>query len=607
MDKSKLKTLLKNNDPSLFSEIKKFSLQSPTFTELSFLSTLRKKNKNQDEGKPLKIALLGSPTLYPLSDFLEHYLTINQYSPKFFIGEFDNYIQEILNPASEYHQFEADITVVIPTPDRLLTQLQTTMSFDDLFHQVNRDVNEHLSLLDNIKTGQVITTNFMPLSHRSFGPLRSTLPFDPATYIKTFNTTLGQQLHSQYKICDLEYLACEYGTTRAYDPNFYFETKNIFAPDFLPQVASELALVIDHFKSAMKKVLICDLDHTLWGGIIGDDGIEGIELGGSTKGQAFVKLQKTIKDLKKRGVILCLCSKNEESIAMEAIENHPEMVLRKDDFVAWKINWNPKSENIKELSEELNLGLDSFVFIDDNPAEIEIVNQYVPAVATITMDGDPSEFASRVANSRYFEPRTLTAEDSKKTGQYQQEYQRKSLQKTSMNMDEYLKSLEMTGNINDFQKIDVPRISQLINKSNQFNFTTIRRSEAEVIELINNESFSPFTIRLQDKFGDYGLISVIILEDLPAEDAMAVNTWIMSCRVLKREVEHLALNKMVEIAKARGRSKIKGLYYPTKKNIIVKDLYPELGFEMISSDDSETIFSLNIEQYNELKTSIELK
>ena len=480
------------------------------------------------------------------------------------------------------------------------------MSFEDLLNRVKDDVSEHLSILENIKSGQVITTNFMPKADRSYGPLRSTLPFDPSTYLKTFNLTLGQMIPSKYKICDLEYLAGEYGTGKAYDANFYLETKNIFAPDFLPYVAKETAEVVSHFKTPMKKVLICDLDHTLWGGIIGDDGIEGIELGGSTIGQAFVKLQKTIKALKDRGVILCLCSKNEESIAMEAIENHPEMVLRKDDFVAWKINWNPKSENIKQLSEELNLGLDSFVFIDDNPAEIEIVNQYVPSVATITMDGDPCEFAERIANSYYFEPRTLTAEDSKKTGQYQQEYQRKSLQNSSMNMDEYLKSLEMTGSIQAFQKIDVPRISQLINKSNQFNFTTIRRSEAEVTELMESDKFSPFTIRLQDKFGDYGLISVVICKDLPEEDAIAIDTWIMSCRVLKREVEHLALNKMVEIAQSMGRSKVRGLYYPTKKNIIVKNLYPELGFETIKSNEDETIFEMNITDFKKLKTSISL-
>jgi FkbH-like protein len=371
------------------------------------------------------------------------------------------------------------------------------------------------------------------------------------------------------------------------------------------EFAREAAHLIASLKRAPKKVLVLDLDNTLWGGVVADDGLEGIELGDtSPRGEAFKAFQKYIASLKQRGVLLAVCSKNDLTKAAEPFEKHPEMVLRMEDIVSFKANWEPKSENIRRMAAELNLGLDSFVFVDDNPAEIEIVRQFAPEVTTILLGPDPSEYVARLQDCRLFEPRSITAEDVERTSQYRSEAQRKALEASVTDMDAYLESLAMEAVISEFTPVDVPRLSQLINKSNQFNLTTHRRSEADVLAVMNHPHSIGFSVRLKDRFGDHGLISIIIGER--AGDIMKIDTWLMSCRVLKRQVEEEALNELARLAKRKGCVRLDGVYLPTAKNEMVRDFYLRMGFALTRENEQSREFELKLDAFQPVPTKIKI-
>jgi FkbH-like protein len=363
--------------------------------------------------------------------------------------------------------------------------------------------------------------------------------------------------------------------------------------------------LIGSLRRPPKKVLVLDLDNTLWGGVVADDGLEGISLGDtSPQGEAFKAFQKYIRSLKQRGVLLAVCSKNDHDRAVEVFEKHPEMVLRLADIVSFKANWEPKSENIRHMAAELNLGLDSFVFVDDNPAEIEIVRRFAPEVATLLLGPDPSEYVAQLQDCRFFEPRNITAEDAARTSQYRSETQRQQLQASVTDMDAYLESLQMEATISEFTPVDVPRLAQLINKSNQFNLTTRRRTEADLHALLHDPGHVGFSVRLKDRFGDHGLISIVI--GRKKDGVLEVDTWLMSCRVLKRQVEETALNELVRLAEKNSANQLAGVYLPTPKNEMVRDFYSRMGFTLSSENETRREFTLKLENFQPVSTKIKL-
>jgi FkbH-like protein len=335
--------------------------------------------------------------------------------------------------------------------------------------------------------------------------------------------------------------------------------------------------------------------------------VEGIEVGStSPRGEAFRAFQQYLVSLTQRGVLLAVCSKNDHSKAVEPFERHPEMVLRMKDFASFKANWQPKSDNIRQIAQDLNLGLDSFVFIDDNAAEIEIVRQFVPAVECIHLGSDPSEYVACVQDSRFFEPIRITREDLERAALYRQEAGRRELLASTTDMAAYLESLQMEAAISEFRLVDVPRIAQLINKSNQFNLTTRRRTENQVQAVIGDDAQFGFTVRLADRFGDHGLISVAILQVTSEE--IEIDTWLMSCRVLARQVEEEVLNQIVHFARFRGIPRIRGVYLPTAKNEMVRNLYASLGFSPLSGGETgQFVLDLNTYEPRSTKISINQK
>jgi len=614
MDPAPLKNLLLQNNPEFWAQLKLLTRAARDFEELFLLSSLRKKAhaRNLQPPKParekLRLAILGGYSLYPLHELIEHLCEVEGLPVELWQGDYDNYISEIMDDDSELYTFAPQVVFMLPaerrcvytgklTDPRELPQAEAQRMVDSVL-ELARKVNEKTR-------AEIIATNFMLPPHHDLGAFRVRTLASDWSFRKWVNLELGLAAPSYLHVCDWEFLANRIGGLAARDERSWFESKQPCSPALLVELAREVAQLIISFKRAPKKVLVLDLDNTLWGGVVADDGLEGIDLGDtSPRGEAFKAFQKYIVSLKQRGVLLAVCSKNDHAKAAEPFEKHPDMVLKMEDIVSFKANWEPKSENIRAMAPELNLGLDSFVFVDDNPAEIEIVRQFVPEVTTIQLGPDPSEYVAQLADSRLFEPRGITSEDAERTSQYRSDSQRKALEASVTDMASYLESLQMEAVISEFTPVDVPRLSQLINKSNQFNLTTHRRSEAEVIAVMNDPEYVGYSMRLKDRFGDHGLISIVIGKK--TGETMLVDTWLMSCRVLKRQVEEEVLNELARLAKARGCARLEGIYLPTPKNEMVRDFYGRMGFTLTTENEMKREFELRLEAYQPIPTKIKI-
>jgi FkbH-like protein len=367
-----------------------------------------------------------------------------------------------------------------------------------------------------------------------------------------------------------------------------------------------VARIIGAQRGQSKKCLVLDLDNTLWGGVIGDDGIEGIILGnGSAVGEAHIALQRYVKLLNERGVILAICSKNDLAIAEAAFQNHPEMILRRSDIAAFVANWNDKAENLKAIAEQLNIGLDSLVFVDDNPAERARVRNSLPMVGVPELPSDPALYVRCLADGGYFEAVAFTADDRQRAEQYAKNAQRESLRHAVQGMDEYLRALDMSIAFGDITPLELGRVAQLINKTNQFNPTTKRCTVEELTEIASMPDNIALRFRLVDRFGDNGLVSAMILRPAP-DDAgvLDIYLWVMSCRVFGRPVEFETMNIAVEAARRRGVRAIRAEYVPSKKNGVVADLYKSLGFSRVSTEGTSQ-WTINVAEYVARQTFLE--
>ena len=612
MDMQSLKKHLDLASPAFEAELTAKTREAREFAEVLQLCTLRKRalmtGLIKGQRKSHRVAIVGGANLHPLIDLFEHFaVVLGGVTCEVWTGDYDNYHAEIMDAESPLYEFNPDAVLLLPSERRCAYSGPLTSSRVEQEEAGRRLAGELLDLCSHVHArcgAEVILANFRLSPYFDPGPMRNTSLISDYAFRKFVNLELGARLPSYAHICDVEFLSNRRGNLSGVDDRTWFESKQPFAAGLLVDVAREYADVLSSLTRAAKKVLVLDLDNTLWGGVIGDDGLESIELGTTSPGgEAYRDFQMYLLELSKRGVLLAVCSKNDYDKAIEPFERHPEMVLRLKDIVCFKANWEPKSDNIRRIATELNLGLDSVVFIDDNRAEIEIVNQFVPEVSTIWAGDDPAEFAAKLKDSRFFEFRNVTEEDVQRVQQYKQESERQQFLNTSTDMDSYLGSLEMVGMIKPFDRLDAPRVAQLIGKSNQFNLTTRRRTEAEVLAVIADEQYSAFTMRLSDRFGDHGLIAIVI-GHASGED-FAIDTWLMSCRVLKRQVEEEVLNEIVRLARDRGCTKVVGRYIPTAKNGMVRDLYPKMGFAHSREEsDGVQVYKLDVAQYQLKPTKI---
>lgn len=396
----------------------------------------------------------------------------------------------------------------------------------------------------------------------------------------------GCQETKNVYIIDLDSLQTQLGQDVFSDAKLYYIAKMPIRVEALPEVAKRVVDMIQALRGCVKKCVVLDLDNTLWGGVIGDDGLSGIQIGELGTGHAFSDFQAWLKQLKNRGILLTVCSKNNESAAKEPFEKHPEMVLRLEDFSMFVANWEDKASNIRRIQQTLNIGMDSVVFLDDNPFERNLVRSMIPEITVPELPEDPAMYLQYLRQLGLFEAGSYSAEDSQRTSQYQQQADRAMFEASFQSYEDYLAGLEMKATAAPFDPFHYPRIAQLTQRSNQFNLRTVRYTEAEIEALAKDDSHICLYFTLKDKFGDHGLISVVVLDKQP-QDVLFISEWLMSCRVLKRGMEEFIVNKILQTAADQGFRKVVGEYLPTPKNAMVKDLYEKMGFSRITENRFE--------------------
>tara|TARA_A100001391_G_scaffold48774_4_gene29043 strand:- start:32796 stop:34691 length:1896 start_codon:yes stop_codon:yes gene_type:complete len=413
-------------------------------------------------------------------------------------------------------------------------------------------------------------------------------------------------MKGQWILWDQAALAHRVGLDTWLDPVRYHAAKIPFSVDVCPLAADNIAAVLAAMKGKAARGLILDLDNTLWGGVIGDDGLAGIRLGqNSPEGEAYVAFQDFVLSLRDRGVVLAVCSKNTDEIAREPFRSHGEMVIKEDHVAVFQANWNDKATNIKSIAETLSLGLESFAFIDDNAAERERVRQELPLVSTIEIGDDPSFYIERIAQSGLFDHLPLNNEDISRAASYGGRAAAAQIRAKIGNYDDYLTSLEMRMMIDPFDDTGRSRITQLINKSNQFNLTTRRYGEEDVRKMEGDPDLLAWQVRLEDKFAQHGMIGVVIVRKQEAE--WTIDTWLQSCRVLERGVEQCVMNMLFEAAAQAGVETIHAEYIPTDRNGMVSDFYTRLGFKVTSSnEDGRVEYACDVPDYEPHKTFIEV-
>ncbi len=447
------------------------------------------------------------------------------------------------------------------------------------------------------KTSQkIIVQNIVTPMENIYGSYERRLSGTKKSIISKINLMLDELNKTNVYILDINSLASNVGIFNWYDPKYWNVAKVAFSMKYIPIFSEYVCRILSSSLGRSRRVLVLDLDNTCWGGVIGDDGIDGILIGhGDPTAEAHLAIQKLALELRARGIVLAVSSKNEENIALEPFKSHPDMVLKEDHIAVFHANWKDKASNIRQISEKLSLGLDSFVFLDDNPAERMQVRSELPQVAVPELPDDPAVYPSILVSAGYFEAVGFSDEDSKRADFYSANLKREAISSNASNMEEYLQSLNMEVIFNNFDEIGRPRIFQLISKSNQFNLTTKRYTENEITKFQNDDNFFTRQIRLTDCFGDNGMISVLICKK--DKNDWLIDTWLMSCRVLERKVEYAVLDHIVKSAKNSNIKKLKGLYIPTERNVIVKDHYKKLGFSLCDKTDIQEIWELSLSEY----------
>jgi FkbH-like protein len=540
--------------------------------------------------KPVRLAVLGSSTLTHLLPAirvagLRRGIWIDTYE-----NDFGQYLQELTDPDSPLHSFRPTAVLVALDAYHLSAGITAGMAAetaDAALEETKDRVRQTWHLAREAFRCPLIQQTALPVHLPVLGNNEHRLPGSRVRFI----TRLNQDLRGMAEAEGVDILAVDDRATRDgiakwHDTALWHRSKQEIAPPAAPMYGDLVGRWLAAKQGRSAKCLVLDLDNTLWGGVIGDDGLEGIALGqGSPLGEAYVAFQDHARELARRGIILAVCSKNDEANALEPFEKHPDMVLRRADIACFIANWSDKAGNIRAIAHELNIGLDALVFLDDNPFERNLVRQELPMVAVPEVSDDPTGYALALADAGYFEGLSVTDEDRERTSQYHGNRARESLKASVTDLPSYLRGLEMQLVWKRFDRVGLQRIVQLINKSNQFNLTTRRYTDDEVIAVTADPDAFGLQLRLLDRFGDNGVIAIVIGR-LQADRDLQIDTWLMSCRVLGRQVEPTTLNLIAREALALGARRLIGDYIPTKKNAMVKDHYEKLGFSVVARDET---------------------
>lgn len=565
---------------------------------------LRKKCKESKNGLiPYKLAVIGDCATQYLVTAIEGYGHIEGYGFTIFEADYNQIEAQIMDHESDLYQFTPQSIVLYMCIQKLhdaycVTSVEKRERFAE---DIKNKICSYWKRINQSIKANILQLSFSYENDGIFGngALREKTSF--SYQLVKLNYLLLESASSFKNIywIDLDDLRWKIVDSKFYDTRLYYIAKMPISMDALPKVAESILDVIKAIDGKIKKCIILDLDNTLWGGTIGDDGIENIQIGELGQGHAFSEFQTWLKELKKRGILLAVCSKNQEHLAKEPFQVLSEMILRLDDFSMFVANWKDKVTNIQFIQKRLNIGMDSVVFIDDNPFEREQVKKMLPEVTVPDLPENPECYVEYLKSLNLFEAISFSSEDIKRTQQYQAEEKREELKETFSSYQEYLQELEMVSYAAPFDKLHYSRIAQLTQRSNQFNLRTIRYTEQEVQEVAENEQFFTFYFCLQDKFGKHGLVSVVVLEK-QTDHVLFITEWLMSCRVLKRGMEEFIINKIIYVAKRNGYKKVIGEYKPTSKNQMVEKIYSKLGFQ----DKGNNIFEAEVEDFLYNKTYI---
>jgi len=559
----------------------------------------------------VRLALLSGNTIDHLPPAirvagLRHKLRLEVFS-----GAFGQYRQELLDPASPLLQFRPDLILLSLNARQAISGVPIAATAEEAEKALARAIEELCGLWDrarNAFNAAVIQQSYLDVSEPLFGSYDRLVPAAPSRLIARLNDLLALAAAREgVLLLDVAQASARDGIDAWFDVARWLQGKMEIAPHAAPRYGELTARLIAAQRGKSRKCLVLDLDDTLWGGVVGDVGTAGIILGeGSAQGEAHLALQRYARLLKDRGVILAVCSKNESALAEAAFRQHPEMVLRRTDIAAFVANWNDKVENLKDIAERLNIGLDSLVFVDDNPAERARVREGLPMVAVPELPDDPALYVRCIAGGGYFEAVSFTADDLRRGEQYATNVEREALRGASQSVDDFLRGLEMSVTYGPVAPVDLARAAQLINKTNQFNPTTRRYSADEVARLAAAPENTTLQFRLVDRFGDNGLVSVMILRSADDPEALDIDTWVMSCRVFGRQLENEAMSIAVEAARGRGVRILRAEYIPTERNGVVRGLFKSLGFAAVPGTEpgGASRWILNTAAYVALPTFI---
>jgi FkbH-like protein len=554
----------------------------------------------------MRLALLASSTVDHLIPGIRVGALRRRLLADCYVGTYGQYRQELLQSSSALHEFKPDTVLFSISAGDAIASIPLGASRSEAEDALNRTIRELRELWSQARErlrATVIQQTFLNTSESLFGNHDRMVWGAPLRLVDRLNELLLEAAQSEsVALLDVARMSGRDGIDAWFDTARWLQAKMEIAPAAMPMYGELVARIIAAQRGLSKKCLILDLDNTLWGGVIGDAGIDGIVLGqGSAEGEAHAALQRYVKQLAQRGIVLAVCSKNDARIAEEAFSNHPEMVLKRSDIASFVANWEPKEGNIRQIAKQLNLGLDAMVFVDDNPVERAAVRQALPMVAVPELPADPAHYVRCIADAGYFEAITFTADDRQRSEQYAANASREAVLTSGGDLQEFLAGLQMSVVFGRARDVDLTRVTQLINKTNQFNTTTQRYSIEEVTRYCHDPGVFVLQFRLVDRFGDNGLVSVMILKPHPSDAGVhLVDTWVMSCRVFGRELEFEAMNIAIEMAREHGVRALRGDFIPTAKNAVIVNLYSDLGFRRTDVQSWE----VQLKQYQPRRTHI---
>jgi FkbH-like protein len=560
---------------------------------------LKREFLNKDKFIQKNIVILGGSTTSEVVNILEIFLLKNGIKPNFYQSEYNKYYEDALFRTDELVKFNPDIVYIHTTNKNISAYPDIQDSENDIKILHENELKKFHSIWSALSKLDcpIIQNNFDYSADRSLGNLDSSDIHGRTYFINKLNNAFSEYAreNKNLHINDINFLSAYIGLKEWFDRSLWYQAKYAMSMNSIPELAFNISKIINSIFGLTKKCLVLDLDNTCWGGVIGEDGIDGIIIGNETPlAESFTSFQMYINELRTRGITLAVCSKNDLVNAKEGFK-HPESVLKFSDFAVFKANWIDKNFNILDIVKELNIGIDSVVFIDDNPAERELVSTQLIKIAVPNIGTNSEDFIEYIDKNGYFEPVTLIDDDINRSKYYEDNKKRTVDEASFKSYDDFLISLKMTASINVFANLYIDRITQLTNKTNQFNLTTKRYNISEIQNISKSESFLKIYGKLSDKYGNNGLIAVIIGNI--KSNKCHIDLFLMSCRILKRGMEFAMLDELIKQCRKKEINEIIGYYYKTAKNSIVSDLYKELGFVLVESHDMNSIWKLSIKKY----------